>query len=296
MLHSIQPKTRGIAIVNTFHWSESNRFSVPRISKEEQLVVAAKNLTSALKDGPLPCIPDQNLKSKIDLLCDIFKEASENIITTKLSPIQKESTEELSSIGAPKPSTIKQMIEKNDQHPRVEESKLQPRAEESELYPRVAKTKLSTKEGSDLIKDKLEPSYMAQPMPKATHRYPTRSAIAKAANSAQLEQKQLDSPSPVTHQFIIDIVNPPNLLKYKQLIKSKDKAVWQSGMCNELGRLSQGFKSIKGKNTIFFIRKNKIPKSKRVTYARIVCATRPQKTETHRVRLTAGGNLIYTPA
>ena len=118
------PKTRGIAIASTFHWSESNRFSVPRISKEEQLVVAAKNLTSALKDGPLPCIPNQNLKSKIDLLCNIFKEASENIITTKLSPIQKESAEELSSIGAPKPSTIKPMIEKNDQHPRVEESKL----------------------------------------------------------------------------------------------------------------------------------------------------------------------------
>ena len=119
----------------------------------------------------------------------------------------------------------------------------------------MEKAKLGTKYGSYLIKDKLEPSYMAQTIPKTTHRYPTISAIAKAANSAQLEQKQLDSPSPVTHQFIIDIVNPLNLLKYKQLIKSKDKAVWERGICNELGRLSQGFKSIKGKNTIFFIRK-----------------------------------------
>ena len=63
-------------------------------------------------------------------------------------------------------------------------------------------------------------------------------------------------------------------------------------MCNKLGRLAQGYKDIKGRNTIFFILKSKVPSNKKVTYARIVCAIRPQKTETHRVRLTAGGNLI----
>ena len=63
-------------------------------------------------------------------------------------------------------------------------------------------------------------------------------------------------------------------------------------MCNELGRLSQGYKSIKGRDTIFFIHKNKIPKHKRVTYAQIVYAYRPHKTESYYVRLTAGGNLI----
>ena len=59
-----------------------------------------------------------------------------------------------------------------------------------------------------------------------------------------------------------------------------------------MGHLSQGYKSIKGQNTIFFIDKAKVPKGKRVTYARIVCTIRPQKAETHRVRLTAGGNLV----
>jgi len=154
---------------------------------------------------------------------------------------------------------------------------------ESNQHPRVA---------PDQIKTNIEPTYMHQPKPITIHRYPTRATVARAAKSTQLEQKQLDSPSPVTYQYITDIVNPPSFLKYKQLIKTKDRAVWEQGMCNELGRLSQGYKTIKGKNTIFFIAKSKVPKGKRVTYARIVCAIRPQKVETHRVRLTAGGNLI----
>jgi len=129
-------------------------------------------------------------------------------------------------------------------------------------------------------------------MPIPLHRYPTRAKAAAAANATQMEQHQLQSPAPVTHQFLTDIVNPPSLLKYKQLITTEDKDIWELGMCNELGRLSQGYKSVKGRNTIFFIDKAKVPKGKKVTYARIVCAIRPQKAETHRVRLTAGGNLV----
>ena len=81
--------------------------------------MVAKNLTSALKDGPLLYIPDQNLKSKINLLYDIFKEIAKNIVTCKLSPIQKESVEELSSINITKKSTIKPRVEEIDQRPRV---------------------------------------------------------------------------------------------------------------------------------------------------------------------------------
>ena len=63
-------------------------------------------------------------------------------------------------------------------------------------------------------------------------------------------------------------------------------------MHDELGRLAQGYKDIKSRNTIFFVLRSRVPPNKKVTYARIVCATRPQKTKTHRIRLTAGGNLI----
>ena len=45
-------------------------------------------------------------------------------------------------------------------------------------------------------------------------------------------------------------------------------------------------------STVNFISNDEVPKGKFATYARIVCKIRPQKAETHRTRLTVGGNLI----
>lgn len=126
----------------------------------------------------------------------------------------------------------------------------------------------------------------------AEYRYPTRVRVERAASTMQLEKKQLEQPEPITYQTIDNITNPPNELKYKDLIKGPNQKAWKQGMCNELRRLSQGWKVSIGRNTIFFTHKSKIPKNKTVICGRICCDTRPQKTEVHRVRLTAGGNLI----
>ena len=60
------------------------------------------------------------------------------------------------------------------------------------------------------------------------------------------------------------------------------------------GRLSQGVsKRIEGNNTMHFIRKEEVPfKTKKFTYPKIVCDIRPSKAETHRTRITFGGNLL----
>ena len=50
-----------------------------------------------------------------------------------------------------------------------------------------------------------------------------------------------------------------------------------------------------GTNTIFFVPKDKVPAVRTVTYGIIVAEIRPQKAETHRTRLTVGGNLINFP-
>ncbi len=54
---------------------------------------------------------------------------------------------------------------------------------------------------------------------------------------------------------------------------------------------------MKGKNAIFFISKDKVPKdrTKVVTYGSFSCDFKPNKTETHRTRLTAGGDRINYP-
>jgi hypothetical protein len=63
----------------------------------------------------------------------------------------------------------------------------------------------------------------------------------------------------------------------------------------EIGRLAQGYKGIKGTNTIFFIRRKAIPKGRKPTYLRIVLAYRPEKDNPHRIRWTCGGNRVDYP-
>ena len=63
-------------------------------------------------------------------------------------------------------------------------------------------------------------------------------------------------------------------------------------MANEIGRLAQGYKHIKGTNTITFIPKSTIPQTAKITYAKIVPDYRPLKDEPYRTRLTVGGDKL----
>jgi hypothetical protein len=64
---------------------------------------------------------------------------------------------------------------------------------------------------------------------------------------------------------------------------------------NELGRLAQGIRDVKGTNTIAFIHAAEIPNDRTVTYGRLVCDIQQNKSEQHRVRLTVGGDRIDYP-
>ncbi|KAL7525892.1 hypothetical protein ACHAXR_001206, partial [Thalassiosira sp. AJA248-18] len=64
------------------------------------------------------------------------------------------------------------------------------------------------------------------------------------------------------------------------------------GFANELGRLAQGIRDIPGTDTIDLIPFSEVPKNEAVTYGRIVCMYRLQKSEPNRCRLTVGGNLL----
>ena len=86
-------------------------------------------------------------------------------------------------------------------------------------------------------------------------------------------------------------------IEYRNLIKGPTKSIWENSFANEIGRLSQGVETRmpSGTNTIFFIPKNKVPAGRTVTYGITVDEIIPQKAETHRTRLTVGGNLINFP-
>jgi hypothetical protein len=61
---------------------------------------------------------------------------------------------------------------------------------------------------------------------------------------------------------------------------------------NELGRICQGIRDIADTNTAFFVELSSIPKSRKITYGKLVCYRKPKKLETHRVRLTVGGDRL----
>ena len=85
-------------------------------------------------------------------------------------------------------------------------------------------------------------------------------------------------------------------LEYRQLIQiDRYKKIWSRSYANELSCLAQGIRDIPGTNTIQFIRKDQVPKGRKVTYGRIVCTHCPPKSEPDRSRLTTGGDRLDFP-
>ena len=96
-------------------------------------------------------------------------------------------------------------------------------------------------------------------------------------------------------------VNPDTggIAEYKELSTCSDGNLWQASNADEIGRMFQGLGPDSymptGTNTLFFIDRKDIPKHKKTTYVRVVCADRPEKTNPKRVRWTAGGDKVeYT--
>jgi hypothetical protein len=85
---------------------------------------------------------------------------------------------------------------------------------------------------------------------------------------------------------------------YKQLIHDPTTTkIWQTAFGKDFGGMAQGEDKMgqKGTNSIFVMSHEAIraiPKKQTVTYACVVVDYRPQKTDPHCIRITAGGNLI----
>ncbi len=76
--------------------------------------------------------------------------------------------------------------------------------------------------------------------------------------------------------------------------------IWQTAFGKDFGGMAQGDNKTgqQGTNSIFVMTHEDIrhiPTNRTVTYARVVVDFRPQKTDPHQVRITAGGNLINYP-
>jgi hypothetical protein len=140
------------------------------------------------------------------------------------------------------------------------------------------------------------------------HRYHTRLSphtrppIALANHVATIHTTEpllLETPPWHGHHFANSVIDPQTgkSQEYKHLSQGPDKTLWTTSFANELGRLAQGVgtRMPSGTETVFFIKKSQVPVGRKVTYGRIVVGIRPEKKETHRTRLTVGGNLVDYP-
>ena len=75
--------------------------------------------------------------------------------------------------------------------------------------------------------------------------------------------------------------------KINKLVAGPDGPTWTRSLANEFSRLCKGIGKTRPKD--------KIPKDRKITHKNFICNIRPQKSETHRVRLTAGGNKLDYP-
>jgi len=82
-------------------------------------------------------------------------------------------------------------------------------------------------------------------------------------------------------------------MQYKDIMKHPSLGPrYKTGFGNELGRLCQGIRDIKGTNTCFFVELKSIPKDRKITHGKLVCDHKPNKAEQERVRLIVGGDRL----
>ena len=87
------------------------------------------------------------------------------------------------------------------------------------------------------------------------------------------------------------------MLEYRHLFKVPEKRTLIKAIANDLGRLAQviGKCILSGTNTILFVKHSDVPANIKVSYVQLVASICPNKTETHRVRVTASGEVFDYP-
>jgi hypothetical protein len=153
---------------------------------------------------------------------------------------------------------------------------------------------------------KLAPHGPPRPPSRRSPRFPHRRSSRLTGRYASGPLAQAATSERYAHHIAALITTPPTAGKQgsiKKLLHGPEAPIWERGLANEWGRLLEHglgrnrppSEKITGTGTLFFIHKAQVPQDRKVTYANFVCNIRPQKTETHRVRMTAGGDKLDYP-
>ena len=275
------PSTFGVRDALTVDWFP-HKVPFPRVTADEYLRQTASDMLTLIQDKSTNPISSLTYGSSI------------TNAYIQIAQILKRATQRPAA-PAPPPSPLDQQViaEPPAPEPRV----LAPLASPPAPEPRVL---TPASHPSPKAKGKRRP--IARPAPprpsRRSHRLQSRPSSTPLAQSA--------TNAPYARHISALATTPPTAGKQgslKKLLLGPDANTWSTGLANEWGRLlphgigrdrPQSDK-IKGTGTVFFIKKSQVPLDRQVTYANFVCTVRPQKTETHRVRMTAGGDRLDYP-
>ena len=170
--------------------------------------------------------------------------------------------------------------------------------------PRVQKETRTAPTDTEAQTTTLTPRVMRKsrqaPLTIAQSKNKIREAALSRARLPYRTHMQLRQQEQREHVQLIRNGDTREYLNYWQLMSSpKHRTIWNKSLANEFGRLAQGLPDgrVTGTNTIFFIHRDLVPKDqlRDVTYTSFSCDMKPNKKETHRTRITAGGDRINYP-
>ena len=294
--------TRGERIVNTLTWFPQ-KLAMPIATPSDLIRTAIKDLTAALQSpttgtavSHLTPTETEQLQHLADLLTNKTDQAQpkpewiDTIEQPLAIPKQVRFTAEAME-------NTKYTLTSHTLFPVDPESTPEPAPEPESDQDPVPVLRVET------TPENTQPALRVPPV--VTPERPIRHRTYFAATDQAVIQatKLLDDPQEILStltipkHFALKAVNPDTGLdaEYPELLRSSEGQHWEEQMCHEIGRLFQGYKETKGTDTCRFIRITEMEKGRKATYARIVVADRPRKTEPRRVRMTVGGDKVDYP-
>jgi hypothetical protein len=303
-------KTRATRVINTVNFKHQY-ITNPTVSPESLIIVAAQQLTAALKGN----IPGGNETmeglTKVSELFTRIAAAKQEVAAAKAQrnklrahPAARQ-TPLLPWVAAPAPRVVATV-------PRVEvpEADCQVTLNDCCIGGNIV--------ASPRCRTSPQPNYISQDDDDAqpTPRYMTRATTRSIMQEAMLSCIDLTHPTfivtpkqtscrklPMTwfcKMANLVLGNNGKLLEYRHLIANPTThATWIYSYGNKIGRLAQGMPGQNtGTNTIHFIPWDGVPRerSKDVTYGLITCLICPEKIdEPNWTRLVAGGDRVHYP-
>ena len=311
------PSTGGERISDTVRFKH-HAITIPQLTPADRILEAAKQLEAAIKQQPKKAPMDEI--TAIELLRSVL--LGEQVEPLPKNSIQKRKMQQAAAANPP--------ITKVNNQATSETQAISPPIESYRTQTISDGTKVSFEDSpayiSDDEEDGEEPSNHRSRRSKRVEKRLRNDERTKLHRIVNLVTHEKASPPDLTintqrklsrgltkanealqlgewaHEMhfanaIIDDVTGKSL-EYRDLMKmEKHRETWATSLANEIGRLAQGIREIKGTNTIQFVHKKEIPKNRwrDITYGRIVVAYRPQKSEPNRSRLTVGGDRINYP-